>query len=362
MKKLLALFLALVMLFSVATLFAGCEEDGGKKKSSSQKQDDDEEEEEDEVDENGDEEETEDPTQGEQGSQTFDDTDGNGPLLYKVTDENGNVIWLFGSIHVGREDYYPLPAYVVDAYESSDALAVEGDILAFENDLALQTEVLMSLMFTDGSTISSYLSSELYDASVAIMEEYNQYNILLDYFMPITWYQTINSLAITEAGGNVSLGIDRYFLKLAKEENKPILEVESAQIQYGMLAGFSMDLQVLMLETVVDSFYEFDQMEESLNSLMDLWYSGNEAKFAQYLAQESDIPEKYESYENFDALLEEYNNAMIVERNQYMTNYAVEALASGEEVFICVGAAHVVGEGAMAQNLRELGYTVEIIR
>ena len=27
------------------------------------------------------------------------------PLLYKVTDNNGNVIWLFGSIHVGIDSY-----------------------------------------------------------------------------------------------------------------------------------------------------------------------------------------------------------------------------------------------------------------
>jgi uncharacterized protein YbaP (TraB family) len=45
-----------------------------------------------------------------------------------------------------------------------------------------------------------------------------------------------------------------------------------------------------------------------------------------------------------------------------MTEYAEEALKSGKEIFICVGAAHVVGEGAMAEQLRDLGYTVEIVR
>ena len=36
------------------------------------------------------------------------------PLLYKVTDADGNVVWLFGSIHVGKEEFYPLPDYVTD--------------------------------------------------------------------------------------------------------------------------------------------------------------------------------------------------------------------------------------------------------
>ena len=62
------------------------------------------------------------------------------------------------------------------------------------------------------------------------------------------------------------------------------------------------------------------------------------------------------------ALYDEYYKAMITDRNDNMTDYAVDALDSGEEVFICVGAAHVIGDGAIAENLRELGYTVEMVR
>ncbi len=51
MKKLLALLLVLVMLFSVATVFAGCEDGGKKKSSSSKNDDDDDDEDEDEEDE-----------------------------------------------------------------------------------------------------------------------------------------------------------------------------------------------------------------------------------------------------------------------------------------------------------------------
>ena len=61
------------------------------------------------------------------------------------------------------------------------------------------------------------------------------------------------------------------------------------------------------------------------------------------------------------ALYAEYNDKLIVQRNATMTEYAEEALLSGEEIFICVGAAHIVGQGAIAENLRELGYTVEIV-
>jgi uncharacterized protein YbaP (TraB family) len=52
---------------------------------------------------------------------------------------------------------------------------------------------------------------------------------------------------------------------------------------------------------------------------------------------------------------------MVTQRNISMADFAEEALDSGKEVFICVGAAHVVGPGAMADLLTQRGYTVEVI-
>ena len=92
------------------------------------------------------------------------------PLLYRVTDDSGNTIWLFGSIHVGRENYYPLPDYVLDAFESADALAVEADIVAFEKDLGLQMTALSHLVYRDGSTIKDHISLELYEKAVEILK------------------------------------------------------------------------------------------------------------------------------------------------------------------------------------------------
>ena len=87
------------------------------------------------------------------------------------------------------------------------------------------------------------------------------------------------------------------------------------------------------------------------------WARGNEEKLISLLSDsDTDDMDKEEK-----KLYEEYNNAMIVERNENMTDWAEEALEDGEEVFICVGAAHVVGPGAMAEMLSDRGYTVEIV-
>ena len=78
MKKILALLLTLMMLFSVATVFAGCDDSGSKKSSKSSKKDDsdeDEDEDEDEDDSGEDENENENKNENEDEDKTNPDED-----------------------------------------------------------------------------------------------------------------------------------------------------------------------------------------------------------------------------------------------------------------------------------------------
>jgi len=279
------------------------------------------------------------------------------PLLYKVTDEQGNVVWMFGSIHVGNEEFYPLPKYVQDAYEGADSLAVECDIMAFEKSMSAQTEALQTLLYLDGTTIKDHISQELYESAVNILEENDVYSEYLDYYYPSLWSNFITSAASEKVGADAQLGIDRYLLKKAKNNEKPIVEIESAKAQYSMLAGFTEPLQLLQLEMAVEEYQELETFETELKELMDIWAKGDEKAFAKLLAKETAFENEEEK-----ALYEEYYNAMYTSRNIAMADFVVGKLAAKEEVFVCVGAAHVVGEGGMVELLREKGYTVEVVK
>lgn len=277
------------------------------------------------------------------------------PLLYKVADSDGNTLWLFGSIHVGREEFYPLPEYVTAAYEGADVLAVEFDVIAFEKDITTVMELAPRMLYTDGTTIRDHIPQELYEKAVEILKEQDAYMSQMDYMLPVIWSNDMDAKTVQMLGCDSDLGIDMYFLKRAKKEKKEILSIESGKFQLEMLIGYSEPLQIKLLEDSVAMYEDQERAREDLNTLMDLWASGNEAAFSQYLTESDEMtPEEATLYE-------EYNYAMIVSRNQTMTDYAESALKSGEEVFICVGAAHIVGDGAMAQLLAQRGYTVERI-
>lgn len=275
------------------------------------------------------------------------------PLLYKVTHEDG-VVWLFGSIHIGVDEMYPLPDYVTDAYESSDALAVECDVIASEKDMTAMMKLVSKMVYTDGTTIKDHISEALYQDSVAIMEESGYYSVMLDYYIPTFWYQTINSLYYEEHEYDVYAGVDRFLINEAYDDEKEIIEIESVEEQYDMLIEMSPELQTFLLADIVSN-YNSISMKISTDMMLEAWMDGNEKYFDLMLSEESTalLNEKEQ------ALLEEFNTAMYDERNLLMADFAEDALLEGDNVFICVGAAHVVPEGAMVDILTERGYTVE---
>lgn len=272
------------------------------------------------------------------------------PLLYEVTDGDGHKIWLFGSIHVGRENFYPLPDYVMTAFDQAEALAVEFDVRAFEKDLPAQIAAVKAMLYTDGTTIKDHISEELYNRAVAILQESGQYVSMLDYYMPVLWSSFVDN-ALLEADAS-DFGVDVNLIDMAYDAQKPVLSIESAESQYGMLAGFSPELQVLLLENAVAT-YEDGSAATQTEMLLDTWAEGNVYKFNILLAPADAFETEEEA-----ALYAGYEEEMITRRDNFMAQYCKEALAEGKQLFVCVGAAHIMGSKAVRAQLEEAGYTV----
>lgn len=278
------------------------------------------------------------------------------PVLYKATDDQGHTVYMLGSIHVGTDAMYPLPQYVMDAYNASSALAVELDMIAVSKDMAGATEMAQSMLLTDGTKISDHISEECYDRAVEILKDNKSYYKALDSFKPVMWYSLISTLAMEEAGADSDRGIDMHFLELAYDDEKTIYEVESAEFQYSLLGGMSMELQVLLLEQTV-AMYGTAVNNMGIRLMCNAWATGNEEGILNM--SETDTAGMPADQVK---LLEEFNTSLEGQRNVDMTKFAENALLSGETVFIVVGAAHVFGEDGMAQGLEKLGYTVEKIQ
>ncbi len=279
--------------------------------------------------------------------------DGPTPLLYRVTDDDKHVIWVFGSIHVGRDEFYPFPDYLYYSYSNAEVLAVEADVVSFQEDAEAQIKALTNFLYLDGTTIRNHLSNDVYNRAVEVLKEIGVYTAEWDYYCPYFWANTIDSFTYAAAGIDATLGIDLNLLYDAIENGKTVEEIESADFQYKMFAGFSDELQEILLEASIESYKNPDLIKEETDKLLDLWASGDEEALVEYLGSEDDFLADDEK-----ELYEEYNKKVIIDRNVSMTEYAENALKSGKKTFVCVGAAHVVGEGGIIDLLEQKGYTI----
>ena len=347
--KIFALLMAVFMMFSLTSCSAFddlADKKSDKKEKTTQNSDEDEIESEDEDDEN----------KKDNEDDLLDTEPVGSALLYKVTDGDGGVVWLFGSIHVGRDSFFPLPDYVEDAFESSDALAVEFDIIEFEGNLLAQLAAQSVMMYTGGKQITDVISDELYNEAVEILKENGKYQRGLERFLPIMWSSMIDNCTNELVGVDISLGIDRYLINEAYDADKDIIDIESATLQYNVFANFSEELQIFMIEDSIEKYRDLESYEEALDDMMDAWEDGDADGIMDELDHDANFTkEEIELYE-------EYYEELIYDRNDTMTEFAEDALKSGDETFICVGAAHVIGEDGMANQLSEMGYTVEIVK
>ena len=291
------------------------------------------------------------------------------PLFYKVTGSNGQTMWLLGTIHVGDNRTAHLPQVIYDAFKDADALAVECDVDAFEEqaetDSAIQELISNTYFYSDGSTTKDHIQDEeLYTYALRMMKSSGNYNFNTLYFKPSVWGSSLDSFYLQQGYQLISeKGVDHRLLKMAREANKPIYEVESNEFQIGMLNGWSEELQEYLL--LENCSYDYPAYCQSVSELYEAWLRGDEAELAEMISDEVDTsemtPEELEEYEKHKDLLEEYNNAMGPDRNDDMLKVAVEYLESGETVFYAVGLAHLLAPDGLVHTLRDAGYTVELV-
>ena len=291
------------------------------------------------------------------------------PLLYHVTGQDGQEMWLFGTIHVGDSRTAYLPQKLYDALAASDALAVEFNATAFEDqmeeDEALQDAVSDAYYYSDGTQTKDHIAPELYEKAVPYLKATGNYNMNAEYMTSYLWSNLIDNFHLRQGYQLTShQGLETRLEAFAEEHEIEIRDVESGIFQIQMTANFSDALQELLLEEALET----DPVEswEGTMELYEAWCAGNEEELREMLSDEVDTAELTEEelaeYEEYKHLLEEYNKAMSYDRNDGMLEVAKEYLESGDTVFFAVGLAHLLNDvNGLVDTLREASYTVELV-
>ena len=282
------------------------------------------------------------------------------PVFYRVTGANGEEMWLLGTIHLGDERTGFLPKEVYDAFDASDALAVEFDMnaatRAMDEDPEFAQKIAALLLYADGTTAKEHMDAETYETALRYMKYTGNYVSGVSDLMKVSMWE--NSLTNYMLEGHRSLtankGMDQRLLDRAEAAEKEILNVESMESQMAMLMGFSDALQEYLLKAALDtSRHEYIA---GVEELYELWCSGDETALREMINSDDSEVDPSET-----ALAQEYEEAMSTNRDKAMVETAKGYLDSGKTVFYAVGLAHLLKDNGLVDSLRAAGYTVELV-
>lgn len=264
-----------------------------------------------------------------------------GPALWRVTDADSE-IFLFGTVHVLPRDVDWRTARVRAAFDEAETVVFEADVQS--DPAALQALVRQLGALPPGDTLSAQLDVETRARLSHVSAQVGVPEAGLQTLRPWLVALQLTLAAAVREGGDPSAGVESVLTAEARAAGKRIVFLETSESQVRALAGLSPEAQRAFLDA---SLTEIEDGKSSLQPLYRAWLRGDLGALNRMANEE------------MEAASPEIHEALITKRNRAWADQIAEILAGEGDVFIAVGAAHLVGDESVALLLRERGIAVE---
>lgn len=258
-------------------------------------------------------------------------------LIYRA----GN-IYLLGSVHMGKSDFYPLRTAITEAFGQAGALVVEVDLNAVDQQ-RLQAWIAAHGVYPAGESLRDHVQPATWQRLSAYLSKHRVDVALIAAQKPGLAIATLSQLQMQDIGFSSQLGIDEYFLQQARAQRKPVQELETLEQQLTLLSEFPNP--DLVINQTLD---EADQLPEVMDAMIAAWKAGDSRGLEKLLQEDMNQNPEYQPL--FDKLY--------TQRNIAMTARIKTLLQSGKCYFVVVGAAHLLGRDGIVEKLRASGIEV----
>jgi uncharacterized protein YbaP (TraB family) len=270
------------------------------------------------------------------------------PPLWEVR-SGENTAYLFGTIHVGKAGFYPLPEVTRSAFTSADVVALEVD----PTDQQAAISATMSAMYTPPDSIDNHIDPALLAQVNEVSTQYGLQLAQIRQLKPYLLMFMLTSLEYQRLGFSAAQGLESHFVQQAREQGKRVVALESMSGQMQILDSLPLELQSAMLQITVDDLASGD-VEGIVAQMITAWRTGDMNTLgAVLLAEEQKLP---------DAMAEQFHNRFLTERNIAMAGKIERMLRGGEKVFVAVGAMHMVGDDGLPAMLAARGLEVRRLK
>lgn len=274
-------------------------------------------------------------------------------IFWKIEKSGLKPSWLLGTMHVTDPRVLTMPKGAPEADAAANTIIVESDEILDEKKAAIALLAKPDLtMFTDGSTISKYLSP---DDNARLEAGLKERGIPLSAVSRMRPWMISSVVALPPCEiARKAKGAEFLDQKLAVDAShagKQVKGLESLAEQLQAMADLPTEFH---LKSLIDTLALGDKMKDVVETMTDLYLSGDiGATMPMLKTVAADGEENDSDYAAFE-------QRIILDRNKVMAERAAPILAAGN-VFMAVGALHLPGESGLVELLRKQGFTVTAV-
>ena len=181
-----------------------------------------------------------------------------------------NRVYLFGTVHAGKREWYPLPRAVEEAFDESRVLVVEADI----TDAAAMARSSNAMKYPWPANLSTHVPAEEYARFKRLLP---RYSITESEVIQIKPFVAVSLLVLSEwarLGYLPNYGVDAYLIEKAKAEQKPIVELEGVDAQIRLMDSLTDKENLTLFKGTLDAL-ESGLTDEQVKGMVAAWESGD---------------------------------------------------------------------------------------
>ncbi len=259
-------------------------------------------------------------------------------LLWEISGNGtSSPSYLYGTVHMICTEDFVTGKQLQEKFTSAEKIFLEVDM----DDPAMNMK-MMQLSLLQGRKLSDMFSDSDYNKlNIFFRDTIGMPLTLLNTMKPFVLFSilTLKSLPCTEPQS-----YEMTFVKMAKEQNKEVLGLETIEDQMKIFDDMPDSVQVQMVMRYINAF---DEQKKEFAKMVSAYKQENLDTIYRHIMSSPDIAGSEE--------------VLLFNRNRNWIPVMENAMQSGK-IFFAVGAGHLGGPKGVINLLRKKGYTVKGIR
>lgn len=263
-------------------------------------------------------------------------------------EQGGHTAYLFGTIHVGAADFYPLEPRMMQALQRATVLALEVDPLGDQAQMV--KAVREHGMYAKGSgPVSADLAPPFRPRLERLLRRYAIPGESVAMMKPWMLASLLTVSEFAAQGYDASLAVDAWLAQQARARRLRVVELESVAGQMALFNGMSMAEQALFLQEGIAAIEDREQAAQA-REIADAWRRADQAAL-------DALASKAAADDSFSGRF--VQRVLLDQRNPGLADGIAALLARERNSVAAIGILHLLGNGSVPALLKQRGIAVE---